>query len=69
VVPDDRNLGYTCFAYHVEYAIESGCLVVTRSLKERAGTVDDSQALELLGRQAKLMRELELSPVVLVRVD
>lgn len=68
-VPADRNLGYTCLAYHVEYAIESGCLVVTRSLKERSGTVDDSQALDLLGGQAKLMRELELSPVVVVRVD
>ncbi|MBK8165292.1 MAG: hypothetical protein IPK64_04895 [bacterium] len=68
-VPAARDFGYTCFAYHIEYAVEAGHLVVTRSLKERAGTVDDSRALELLGGQAKLMRELELDPVVLVRVD
>ena len=68
-VPATQRIGVKCFDYVAHYVIVDGELVVRRVLKEIGCTIDEDSSVALIGRHAKAIRELELTPVVLTRKE
>jgi len=66
-VPADRVLGFKLMRYQVTFRIIDGEFVVHRTLVEKVGSVDDPASIDLIGKQASAIHELEKSAVVLHR--